>query len=76
MHLLSKSVFQKYFQQNDIQIFIGLLCESNAGNGTWSPGWRILKIEKDGQLAVEKNGLTIWIPVGDAMMEGVVISAG
>jgi HopA1 effector protein family len=56
-----KERISEVFQQNDIQDFIGLLCESNAGNGTWSPGWRILKIEKDGQLAVEKNGLTIWI---------------
>ena len=48
-------------EYNDIQDFTGELSENNTGNGTWEPGWKIEKIEKDGQLVVQKNNLKLWV---------------
>jgi hypothetical protein len=46
----------------NIRNFVESLSEGNVGHGTWEPGWIIRKIEKDGQLEVHKNGLSIWVP--------------
>ena len=48
-------------EYNDIQDFTGELSENNSGKGTWEPGWKIEKIEKDGQLVVQKNNLKLWV---------------
>ena len=44
-----------------IQDFTAELSLSNLGTGTWEGGWKILRIEDDGRIAVRKNGLTLWI---------------
>jgi hypothetical protein len=48
-------------EYNDIQDFTGNLSIVNSGKGTWEKGWEIVKFEKDGQIAVRKNGLTLWV---------------
>lgn len=48
-------------EYNEIQDFTGELSQNNSGKGTWEAGWEIMKLEKDGQLAVQKNGLTLWV---------------
>ena len=39
--------------------FYNSLHRSNAGGGYFDPGWRVLRRESDGTLAVNKNGLTL-----------------
>lgn len=46
---------------NEIRDFIGELSKANTGTGTWENGWEICRIEKDGQIAVRKNGLMLWV---------------
>jgi hypothetical protein len=41
--------------------FIEMLSRANTGHGTWEPGWEIRKIERNGQLATYRDGLTLWI---------------
>lgn len=48
-------------EKNDIKDFTGELSKANTGTGTWEGGWEINRIEKDGQLAVKKNGLILWV---------------
>ncbi len=44
----------------DIEFF-ARLHESNCGKGYFDPGWRVLRQENDGSLAVKKGGLTLHI---------------
>jgi hypothetical protein len=46
---------------HDNRDFVELLSKANASQGTWEPGWEIRKFEKNGQIAVQKDGLTLWI---------------
>lgn len=56
-----------------IQEFIGELSQNNIGKGTWEPDWKIIKIEKDGRIAVQKNDLTLWVfPKDFRSLDGVV----
>ncbi|KYC38057.1 hypothetical protein WA1_37520 [Scytonema hofmannii PCC 7110] len=41
--------------------FYDRLHESNSGKGYFDPGWTVLKQENDGNLVVNKNGLTLYI---------------
>lgn len=41
--------------------FIEMLSRANTGHGTWEPGWEIRKIERNGQRAAYRDGLTLWI---------------
>lgn len=45
----------------DNRDFIETLSKSNASRGTWEPGWEVRRLEKNGQIAVQKDGLTLWI---------------
>lgn len=46
---------------NKSRDFVETLSKANTGHGTWEPGWEVRKIEKNGQLAAYKDGLTLWI---------------
>lgn len=46
---------------HDNREFIESLSTANRGQGTWEPGWEIRKYERNGQIAVHKDGLTLWI---------------
>jgi hypothetical protein len=46
---------------NDVQDFVGTLSEANTGNGTWDPGWEVLKVVNDRRITVYKDGLKLWI---------------
>jgi hypothetical protein len=48
-------------EYNDIQDFTGDLSQSNTGKGTWEGEWVITKLEENRQVAVQKNGLTLWV---------------
>jgi hypothetical protein len=45
----------------DNRDFLDLLSQANTGKGSWDPGWQIIRIEKNRQLVVHKDGLTLWI---------------
>jgi hypothetical protein len=56
--------------------FLASLSTANSGRGTWTPGWRIIRIDDDGDVAVWAHGLTFWAsstqvrPAGDAIEPG------
>jgi HopA1 effector protein family len=56
---MSNVFFKSQF--NDTEDFSGSLSEANTGKGTWEPGWEVIKIEKNGQIVVHKNGLNLWV---------------
>jgi hypothetical protein len=41
--------------------FVGRLSAANTGRGTFEPGWKLVSVDEDGRLAVEKDGLTLWV---------------
>lgn len=41
--------------------FYDRLHENNRGTGYWSYGWRVVKEEIDGALAVQRDGLTLYV---------------
>ena len=45
--------------------FLASLSAVNTGHGTWEPGWKILKVDRDGRLAVAKDYLTLWVQPSD-----------
>ena len=49
--------------------FYQRLHESNSGEGYFEPGWRILKVEVDGSLAVTKGGLRLHIERDKHLLE-------
>lgn len=51
--------------------FLAALSAANSGRGTWEPGWTIRRVEDDGRVAVDKDGITFW-----AFPEGVRVSEG
>ncbi|MDE1812251.1 MAG: hypothetical protein KGH85_05225 [Thaumarchaeota archaeon] len=53
----TNSVISAHYNNQD---FIESLSGANTGIGSWEFGWQVLKIEKNGQLAVQKDGLTLW----------------
>jgi hypothetical protein len=40
--------------------FVNELSQNNFGTGTWEAGWKIVKLEDNGQIAALKNDLTVW----------------
>lgn len=46
---------------SDNRDFINELSQNNSGTGMWESGWRIVKIENNGQIAAFKNDLTVWL---------------
>jgi HopA1 effector protein family len=46
---------------HDVIDFITLLSDANNSKKGWLPGWRIIKIEDSGKLAVYKDALTLWV---------------
>lgn len=56
--------------------FIADLSLSNTGNDSWDDGWEVSRMESDGQLAVKKNDLTLWVPVKYFRCDSQVISKG
>jgi HopA1 effector protein family len=44
--------------------FIGALSAANSGSGSREPGWMVRGIE-DGQVVVERNGLSVWVGPDD-----------
>ncbi|MDZ8086885.1 MAG: T3SS effector HopA1 family protein [Nostoc sp. DedQUE12b] len=57
---LRKKLENNTFMGIDIEFF-ARLHESNCGKGYFDPGWRVLRQENDGSLAVKKGGLTLHI---------------
>lgn len=49
---------QHYHSNRDL---VESFSEANSGMGTWEPGWQVRRIEKNGQIAVQKDGLTLWV---------------
>jgi HopA1 effector protein family len=41
---------------------VAALSAANAGEGAWEPGWRTGEVDDAGQVAVNKDGLTFWVP--------------
>ena len=56
--------------------FVAALSAANSGRGTWEPHWLIGETDKDGRVAVIKDGLTFWAhltglrPRGDRLIRG------
>jgi hypothetical protein len=44
--------------------FIGALSAANSGSGSCEPGWIVRGVE-DGQVIVERNGLSVWVGADD-----------
>jgi hypothetical protein len=44
----------------DNRDFVNELSQNNFGKGTWESGWKIVKMENNGQIAATKNDLTLW----------------
>lgn len=63
-----------YYSDRD---FIRELSESNCGQGTWDPGWEVLKIENGGNIIVaQKEELTLWVPLPRFSPNGDAIAIG
>ena len=56
--------------------FIESLSNANTGTGTWESGWEINKIEKNGQIAVHKHGLTLWVTPHQFISDGGDVQVG
>jgi hypothetical protein len=41
--------------------FVARLSAANVGHGTFEPGWKLVSIDDDGRLCVEKDGLKLWV---------------
>jgi hypothetical protein len=48
-------------QSVDTREFIESLSRANRGSGSSDNGWEVRRVEKNGQLAVYKDGLTLWV---------------
>jgi type III HopA1-like effector protein len=40
--------------------FVARVSAANAGRGTFESGWVVKRLEPDGSIAVERDGLTVW----------------
>jgi type III HopA1-like effector protein len=64
-------------EYNTTEDFIDALSRANNGKGTWDSGWEIRKIERGGkELAVYKDGLTIFVRPGQFSVQDNFIEAG
>jgi hypothetical protein len=52
------------------------LSEANCGRGTWEHGWTVRSLEVEGQLTVERDGLTIWATADSVRSDDGEIAVG
>jgi len=68
---------EKFDHYSDTQKLTESLSEANTGEGTWDPGWEITNIEENGQeLAVQRDGLTLWVFPNEIFVEENESSVG